>query len=157
MRKAGGRSDKWITVIGVVKLFKGLILLAIAVGALKLLHKDLADELNRWAQLFNVDPNSRLFQKVFSKIGGFDAHKLALLGVGTFFYSGLFLTEGVGLLLKKRWGEYLTVIVTASFLPLEIYELCKEFHAVRLILLIANAAIVVYLIWRLKTGQRKEK
>ena len=39
---------------------------------------------------------------------------------------GDFFDEGVSLLLRKRWAEYFTVIVTASFIPLEIYELVKK-------------------------------
>jgi uncharacterized membrane protein (DUF2068 family) len=45
------------------------------------------------------------------------------LSVGTFFYGGLFATEGIDLLLRKRWAEYFTIITTSLFIPLEIYEI----------------------------------
>ncbi len=53
-----------------------------------------------------------------SLIGGFkllslDDRKLKAIGAGTFFYAALLLTEGIGLLLRRRWAEYFTVIVTA--------------------------------------------
>ena len=70
--------------------------------------------------------------------------------LGTLVYAALFLTEGIGLLLEKVWAEYFTVIVTSSFLPLEIYELIKKFNGFKVAVTIANAAIVAYLIWRLK-------
>ena len=54
-----------------------------------------------------------------------DRQVKALSGT-TFLYSGLFLTEGVGLWLEKTWAHTLTIIVTISFIPLEIFELCKE-------------------------------
>ncbi len=74
-----------------------------------------------------------------------------MLSVGAFVYAGLFLTEGVGLLMRKRWGEIVTIVITGSFLPFEIYELIvKEFSVVKLLLLIANAAVLVYLIWHLR-------
>jgi uncharacterized membrane protein (DUF2068 family) len=75
-----------------------------------------------------------------------DDRKLKELSIGTFFYSGLFLTEGVGLALRKRWAEYLTIVSTASLLPLEIYEIVKQVSALKIIVLLANIAVVVYLV-----------
>ena len=43
----------------------------------------------------------------------------------TFAYSALFLVEGTGLFFEKRWAEYLTIVATVSFIPVEIYELLK--------------------------------
>jgi uncharacterized membrane protein (DUF2068 family) len=56
------------------------------------------------------------------------------------------LTEGIGLALRKRWAEYLTIISTASLLPLEVYEILKRASAPKIVVLLANIAIVVYLV-----------
>ena len=66
--------------------------------------------------------------------------------MGTFFYSALLLTEGTGLLLGKRWAEYFTIIATSSFIPLEVYEITKRLSSPRLIVLLLNIAVVVYLV-----------
>ena len=145
------KRDKWIFVIGIGKLIKGLLLFAAGVGALKLLGKDLASELNRWIERLNVDPHNQYFVSVLSKVKGLDGRKIVLVTIGTFVYASLFLTEAIGLLLCKRWGEYVTVIITGSFLPLEIYELARKFSVAKTIAIVLNAAIVVYLIWRLRT------
>ena len=55
--------------------------------------------------------------------------------------------EAVGLWLMKRWAEYLTLIVTASLLPLEVYELTHKLSPLKVIALIINIAIVVYLLF----------
>ncbi len=65
------------------------------------------------------------------------------------FAAALFATEGIGLLMQKRWAEYFTSIVTASFIPLEIYEIARRPGALKIALLAVNAIIVIYLIWRL--------
>jgi uncharacterized membrane protein (DUF2068 family) len=75
--------------------------------------------------------------------------------LGSFAYAGVFLVEGVGLLLRRRWAEYLTVIATASLLPLELYELVERVRATRALIVAANLAIVLYLIARLR-GERRE-
>ena len=58
--------------------------------------------------------------------------------------------EGSGLWLGKRWGEWLTIVATTSFIPFEIYELMERATAVRAAFLAANLAIVIYLIWRIR-------
>ncbi|MGI8964824.1 MAG: DUF2127 domain-containing protein, partial [Limisphaerales bacterium] len=68
----------------------------------------------------------------------------------TFFYSALMLTEGVGLLFEKRWAEWLTVFVTASFIPFEIYEMARHLSISKVVVLLINIVIVGYLILRLR-------
>jgi uncharacterized membrane protein (DUF2068 family) len=65
-------------------------------------------------------------------------------------YAGVLLTEGVGLWLRQRWAEYFTVIVTASFVPLELYEIVRHVTVTRVIVLAVNLAIVGYLVARLR-------
>jgi len=59
-------------------------------------------------------------------------------------------TEGIGLLLRRRWAEYFTIIMTALFLPLEIYEIVEKVTLTRVVVLIINAAIVWYLVQRVR-------
>ena len=54
--------------------------------------------------------------------------------------------EAVGLWTGQRWAEYLTFIATVVFVPYEIYELTKSITALKLVALIINVAIVLYLI-----------
>jgi uncharacterized membrane protein (DUF2068 family) len=63
--------------------------------------------------------------------------------------------EGVGLLLRRHWAEYLAVIVTASFLPLETDELVERVQTTRVLLVLANLAIVGYLLSRLRTERHR--
>ena len=132
--------------IAIFKLFKGLVLLAVGIGAVKLLHKDVAFEVERWADIFRVDPHNRYLYHLLDRFSGLNDRKLKELSIGTFFYAALLLTEGTGLLLAKRWAEYFTIIVTSSFIPLEIYELVRRVSAPKLIVLLLNIAIVIYLV-----------
>ena len=134
-----------------MKVIKAVLLVALGIGAIKLLHGDFADELERWSRQLNLDASNPFFKTLPSKAAAVSPHKLSIVSVGAFVYAGLFLTEGVGLLMQKRWGEIVTIVITGSFLPFEIYELIvKEFSVVKLLLLIANAAVLVYLVWHLR-------
>jgi uncharacterized membrane protein (DUF2068 family) len=142
--------DKWVRLIGIIKTFKGLLLLAVATGGIKLLHKDVADEVTRWIERLNMDPHNHWFQKIVEKLGDLDSRKLLVYTIGTFFYASLFLVEGIGLIFAQYWAEWVAVIITGSFLPLEIYELIKKFHWFKVGVIIVNAAIVVYLVWKIR-------
>jgi len=137
-------------VIAAFKLLKGLALLALGIGALKLLHKDLAGVVEHWIDVFRVDPHNRFILGLLEKLPMVDERKLKEFSVGTFIYSAIFLTEGVGLEFRKRWAEYFTIIVTASLLPLEIYELARRVTWPRSLALLINLAVVAYLVRELR-------
>jgi len=138
--------SRGLRLIAAFKLFKGLVLFAVGIGAVKLLHKDLAFEVERWADIFRVDPNNHYIHRLLVKLSILDDRKLKELSVGTFFYSALLLTEGFGLMLGKRWAEYFTIFATSSLIPLEIYELTKRISSPRIVVLLLNIVIVVYLV-----------
>jgi uncharacterized membrane protein (DUF2068 family) len=72
---------------------------------------------------------------------------LALVALGVLAYGALELVEGVGLWLLKRWGEYVAVVGTSIFLPLEVYELVDKVTWLRLVAFVVNVFAVVYLLW----------
>ncbi|HEX5495552.1 MAG TPA: DUF2127 domain-containing protein [Mycobacteriales bacterium] len=61
-------------------------------------------------------------------------------------YALIEIVEGVGLWIAARWAEYLTVVATAVFLPLEAFELTEKVSALRIGALVFNLAAVVYLL-----------
>ena len=65
-------------------------------------------------------------------------------------------TEGIGLLLRRRWAEYFTIIMTALFIPLEIYELIERLTLTRVVVLVINSVIVWYLVERIRKAKSSE-
>src|SRR5208337_1753330 len=103
-RPAAKQSASFVLIlIGLFKLFKAALLIAIGVGAIEFLHKDLAGTVMHWAQVLRVDPDSRYVHGILVRIFRITPKQLKELSVGTFLYAGLFLTEGLGLLLQKHW------------------------------------------------------
>ncbi len=139
-----------LILIAIFKLLKGLALIAVGIGALRLMHRDVAASVAHWVNVFRVDPDNRYIHRALVKVLAVSPGQLKELSAGTFFYAALLLTEGIGLLLRKRWAEYFTVITTALLIPLELYEIAKHVTAVKLGVLAINVAIVWYLIRRLR-------
>lgn len=139
----GGRA---LLAIALFKFVKGAVLLALAFGVLSFLHKDVASQVENWLDQLRVDPDNRFIGALLTNlqlVHTKELEELSALGAG---YAALFLTEGTGLLFRKRWAEWLTIIATSSLLPFEMYELARKFTAVRLLALLINAAVVLYLI-----------
>jgi uncharacterized membrane protein (DUF2068 family) len=153
--RIGESHSRGLLLIAAFKIFKGLALVAVGIGALRLLHKDVAAETERWIELLRVDPHNHYIHRVLEKLPILDARKLKELSVGTFFYSALYLTEGIGLALRKRWAEYFTIVSTSLFIPLEIYELIKHASIAKGVLLLVNAGIVAYLVVELRRTSKK--
>jgi uncharacterized membrane protein (DUF2068 family) len=147
---SSGTHDRGLMLIGLFKLAKAIFFFCVGVGAIHMLHKDLEDEVMRLAVRLKFDPESRFMALLLDKVDLIDAHRLRQISVATFGYSALALTEGVGLLLEKVWAEYLTLILTISFLPWELYELARRPDWFRLSLLLINLAVLWYLVWLLR-------
>jgi uncharacterized membrane protein (DUF2068 family) len=139
-----------LMLIATFKLLKGLGLLAVGIAVHMLANKDLVAQAQHWADLFRVDPHNHYLNALLEKLTTVDEHKLRALSLGTFVYSALFITEGVGLFLRKRWAEFLTVISTAGLIPLEIYELFHRPSFLKAFLLLINAAVVAYLVFEIR-------
>jgi uncharacterized membrane protein (DUF2068 family) len=139
-----------VRLIALFKLLKGVLLIAMGVAALKLLHTDVASLVDGWAKVVGFDQNSRFVGRALSAAAALTPNRVRDLIVGSFLYAGLFLTEGIGLWLLKRWAMWITVVITGSFLPVEIYELARHPSAGKVVLLAMNLALVGYLIRRIR-------
>lgn len=145
-----------LVAIALFKLVKAVLLIALGVGAFSLVHEaDAAHVMRHWALELGINPGRPLLIRAIAKISGIGARRLEELGVGTFAYALVFLIEGAGLLLRRRWAEYLTAIVTASFIPFEIYEVMREPSALKVAGLSANVLILAYLLVRLWHERRE--
>lgn len=149
--------DRLLRLIAVFKFFKAGLLIAVGIGLFKLLHKDVGDVFMHWSETLRLDPGSHFVNLALEKAARVSPAQVKKLGLGSFLYAGLFLAEGTGLWLRKRWGEWLTVIITSSLVPVEIYEIYRHFSYAKVVVLALNVAVVLYLIYHMRstgTAQR---
>src|SRR3984885_169982 len=150
MKKSNGRL---LRLIAVFKFLKAAMLIALGVGAFRLLHKDVGDVVEHWAEALRIDPANRFVDAVLAKASNLHPLQIKKLGLGSFLYATLFLAEGTGLWLQKRWGEWLTVIITRSLVPIELYEIPRHSTYMNLEVIALNIGIVIYLIHHIRTEQ----
>lgn len=138
--------SRGLALVAIWKLVEGGLLVILALGAFHLLHRDVDRTLVKWVRLARINPENRYIVHTLAKAGLINDHRLKQIGAVTLAYAALFFVEGVGLLRHKRWAEYLTVIATASFIPLEGYEMWRHPTAIKGAVLITNLAVVIYLV-----------
>jgi uncharacterized membrane protein (DUF2068 family) len=139
--------DRGLILIAAFKLLQALLFIAIGVGVLRLLHKDVSDVLERLAYHLRFNPESHFVNFILVKSTLINDRMLRQIGEVVFIYAGLDLIEGIGLYLEKVWAEYLTLAIIAYFLPFELIEVFHRLTWIRVGLLAANTLVLFYLVY----------
>jgi uncharacterized membrane protein (DUF2068 family) len=149
--------DRWLIAIGALKLIEAILCILLGIGAIKLLHKDLVDVATRIITGLRLDPEGRLVNLILDNVALISPHRLKQISVGIFFYAGLHTLEGMGLVLRKVWAEYVTLILTASFLPWEIFEIVRHVTWIKIVLTLINVLVVLYLVFHVRMRARNRQ
>ncbi len=145
-----------LLIIGSLKIVGALLLLALSFGIFQMLGRVRGDTMEHYVRNMHIDTDNRFITNMLAKLSGVSAIQLRRVGVVTFIYATVYLVEGFGLIMAKRWAEYLTVILTGALVPLEIYGIMDRVTIARIIILIFNLIILAYLIYQLRAGKRKQ-
>ena len=149
------RRNKWLVLIASYKTLQAVLFALIGLGARHMLHKDVGDELTLVADHLRFNPESRLVNFILDRASLLDDPILRRIGILAFAYSAVSYVEGIGLYFEKVWAEYLTLIITASFLPWEIIEIFRRQTVFRFSLLAVNLLVFLYLLQFLLTRTRE--
>ncbi len=149
--RMGGEHDAFIKVIIVERIVKAIVLIALAIGLLVAGERGL---LTSWAQYAQEELNLeaghglivQLLLKLLLLVGTFS--HVTVLAIGAMVYALLEGTEGVGLAMRRRWAEYLTVIATGILIPYEAFEVIHRATLFKVGALLLNVAVVGYLAYR---------
>jgi uncharacterized membrane protein (DUF2068 family) len=90
---------------------------------------------------------TRVLAWLVNELGHLLPH-VTVVALAVILYAALEATEGVGLAMRRRWAEYLTVLATGVLIPFELTEVVAKPTLFRVGALVVNVAIVVYLAWR---------
>src|SRR3989441_9991005 len=119
-----------MVLIAGLKVLKGLLLLIVGLGLLKLVHADIAALLTRLLEALHLNADSRILHSLVLKVDALQPHNVLMMSLVSLAYATLLLIEGVGLWFEFSWAAYLTVISTSLLLPFELYEVIERITAV---------------------------
>jgi uncharacterized membrane protein (DUF2068 family) len=139
------------------KAVKAAILSAAGVALLLSIHTDPVELVIRIAQILHLRLTSRIVERAIIVAFRATPRKEIVLALTAFGYAVLMGTEGVGLYLRRQWARWFTIIATSSLVPLELYEIIRRPRPLRVLILVINVAIVIYLVKRKEIFEEGER
>jgi uncharacterized membrane protein (DUF2068 family) len=143
-----------LRLIAVYKIGKVLLLLGAAYGVLRMRDASFLARVYSWASTLHYGLEQDLVKFLLAKFSGLTPARVDAIGLATLAYATVFAVEGVGLWMRKRWAEWLTTIVTASLVPVEIYETVVRPNIGKATVLVLNVMIVWYLIAQIRGARQ---
>jgi uncharacterized membrane protein (DUF2068 family) len=151
------RAIDGLRIVGLFKLCKAMLLLATTYGLYRLRREDLIDHVYGWLYTLTDSFERRLLERGLNWVDSLGTDRIHNILFATSVYTGILLTEGIGLWMRKTWAEWLTVVASASLIPFEIWHLLfgnpHNPWAVGAAIVL-NVIIVIYLVWVLRRTRR---
>lgn len=136
--------------IAIFEASKGAAMLLAAFGLLALLHEKVEMVAESLILHLHLDPQTNyphFFLQLASHVGD---KQIWLFALYAFFYAGLRGLEAYGLWFNLRWGHWVAVISGGLYLPIEVYEVLKQFSWFKILVLLVNIAVVVFMAYKIK-------
>ena len=128
MTGVAGSASRWLGLLGGVKVVEGIALCTVAFELFELIDQDLAALFDLWVRRLHVDPHNPIIADALGRAAGIDRATLAEYGDVAGAFGSMSVIQGIGLLLRRAWAEYVCAFSTAAFLPLEVHELVANPH-----------------------------
>ncbi|PSB03961.1 DUF2127 domain-containing protein [filamentous cyanobacterium Phorm 46] len=133
-----------------IVLYKSFVASLFTVTSIALLlalknHQALED----FSESFFLESKLQIVEFLLDKILMFKTKTLLFSGLAAAIYAGLTAVEAVGLWYEKGWATILVLVLVGISIPPEIYELFLGVTVLKLVVLIANIAVLWYLLHHL--------
>ncbi|HVZ71377.1 MAG TPA: DUF2127 domain-containing protein [Polyangia bacterium] len=148
------RSDTTVVLIGIFRLAKAAALIALGVAALLGGARSFGDALSSAVDRLGLAWAQHLLDRGLERLFALPPRAIREIGVACLAYATIFTVEGIGLVLRRHWAEWVTVVVTSSFVPFELYELVRHPTVGKALFLAVNVVIVIYLVARIVRRRR---
>src|SRR5262245_16541807 len=127
------------------KLLKGLLFVTVAITAYALSDNNLPVEYQKLLHWLRFNPERKFFSELAGQVAKLTEAKVLLVGAGSLLYSLFSLVEGVGLIFHVSWAGWLAIGESLFFIPIEVYDLLRNFSWTVFVILVINIVIAAYL------------
>ena len=143
-----------LTWIIAFKAFKAVVLAVLGVALLATRRTDPIDAVVRLALAIHLPLTSRLLDRALAFATTLTIARQTALALTAFAYALLMAAEGAALHFRHPWARWFTIVATSSLIPVELYEIARALHPVRVLVLAVNVAMVIYLFRRRELFER---
>jgi uncharacterized membrane protein (DUF2068 family) len=138
---------KVLRAVASFELSKGLVVLAAGCSLLLLLHRDTSEIAESLLSILHISPDHRLAHMVMRQANRITDKRLWTFAGVAACYSIIRFVEAYGLWKARAWAEWIALISGAMYLPFEVRELIRRLSLFHFALLIANLAVVLYMVY----------
>lgn len=138
-----------ILTIAVFEVIKGLAAIIASLALLNLTHQNVLHITSLFISFFRLDSDAHYFKTFFDYTDLMNNEKLHTVVLFAWAYAAIRFIEGYGLWKNRIWAEWLAAASGGIYLPIEISHLVKHPNAINAAVLVINAAVVVYMLYRL--------
>ena len=134
------------TLYGIIllKLFVGTVLLFASLALYAMRNEDLQTQLRDTLTQATLGLGSpEEIEKVLSML---TPSTIQILAISMLVYGLLSLVQGVGLIFRVAWAGWIVIVESALFIPIQIWDLFRDFSVLMFLILILNVAICWYLL-----------
>ena len=121
-----GKRAPTLYFIVAIKLIKGAALLLLALGVFSLANKNLSDVFDQFLRWVHLDPERSFFQGIGDWLDTITPTNVRVVASGTFLCGLFLIVLGLGLAFRAKWAIWLTIVESAFFIPVEIFELVRH-------------------------------
>jgi uncharacterized membrane protein (DUF2068 family) len=142
--------------VAVFEAAKGLLVLLLGLGLLRLVHKNLDEFAEQLIRFLHASPGGQLSNLFVTTASRTTDKSLWALSAAAAVYALVRFAEAYGLWYDREWAEWFAMLSGAMYLPWEAYSLLRHPHPIKWVILTANIVIVLYmLVLRVQAGAHK--
>jgi uncharacterized membrane protein (DUF2068 family) len=144
--------------VAVFEAAKGLIVLLLGLGLLRLVHKNLDDFAENLIRFLHVSPGGHMSNLFVTAASRATDKNLWLIAAAAMLYAIVRFAEAFGLWHDREWAEWFALLSGSMYLPWEVYSLLRHPHPLKWVVLSGNVAIVLYmLVLRVQAGAHRSR
>ena len=147
---------KGVRTVATFELTKGIVVLLAGLGVFSMRHKDIWGVAETFLEFFHANPQHRfvgIFIDLVSRVSDVRLWKIALAAT---IYVILRLVEAYGLWYIRPWAEWLAIASGSIYIPFEVADLLRKPDLIRLLIIVVNVGIVLYMVTlRLEAAKKR--
>jgi uncharacterized membrane protein (DUF2068 family) len=142
--------------VAIFEATKGGLVLLLEFGLLSLLHKDTVEMAEHAVHLLHLNPEHHLSHAIVNAASKLTDGRLWAIAAGGLAYATVRFVEAYGLWNRRVWAEWFALLSGALYLPWELFELAEKTTPVRIVVLVSNVIIVLYMLFVRVRASRSE-
>jgi uncharacterized membrane protein (DUF2068 family) len=144
--------------VAVFEAAKGLVVLLLGLGLLRLVHKNLDEFAESLIRFLHVSPAGHLSNLFVTAASRTTDKNLWVIAAAAMLYAIVRFAEAFGLWQDREWAEWFALLSGSMYLPWEVYSLLRHPLPIKWIVLTGNVAIVLYmLVLRVQAGAHRSR